>query len=134
MEERGAAASPGARGRTPTFVGASAAADRLAPLDEWRRARVIKCNPDAPQRYVRLRALREGKTVYMAVPRLREARCFWELDPKRLRDLRAAASIGGAARFGRPLAPGELPRLDLVVAGSVAVARSGARLGKGGGY
>ena len=134
MEERGAAAFPGARGRIPNFVGASAAADRLATLDEWRRARVIKCNPDAPQRHVRLRALREGKVVYMAVPRLREARCFWELDPRRLRDLRAAASIGGAAKMGRAVDPRDLPHIDLVVAGSVAVARSGARVGKGGGY
>jgi 5-formyltetrahydrofolate cyclo-ligase len=83
---------------------------------------------------VRLRALREGKIVYMAVPRLREARCFWELDPSRLDDLAAAASIQGAARLGRPVHPRELPRIDLVVAGSVAVARTGARLGKGGGY
>jgi 5-formyltetrahydrofolate cyclo-ligase len=134
LEERGAAAFPGARGRIPNFVGASAAADRLAGLDEWRGARTIKCNPDAPQRYVRLRALREGKVVYMAVPRLRQERCFWELDPRRLRDLRAAASIGGAAKAGRPVDPRELPHIDLVVAGSVAVSRTGARLGKGGGY
>lgn len=134
LEERGAAAFPGARGRIPNFVGASAAADRLAGTAEWRAARTLKCNPDAPQRYVRLRALREGKVVYMAVPRLRDARCFWELDPARLRDVRAAASIGGAARFGRPVGPRELPHIDLVVAGSVAVSRTGARLGKGGGY
>src|SRR5207237_9097906 len=134
MEERGAAAFPGARGRIPNFVGASAAADRLAGLDEWRSARTIKCNPDAPQRYVRLRALREGKIVYMAVPRLRQARCFWELDPRRLRDLRAAASIGGAAKAGRAVDPRDLPHIDLVVAGSVAASRTGARLGKGGGY
>jgi len=134
MEERGVAAFPGARGRIPNFVGASAAANRLATLDEWRRARVIKSNPDAPQRYVRLRALREGKVVYMAVPRLREARCFWVLDPRRLRDLRSAASIAGAAEMGRAIDPRDLPHIDLVVAGSVAVARNGARLGKGGGY
>lgn len=134
LEDRRAAAFPGARGRIPNFVGASAAADRLAALDEWRSARVIKCNPDAPQRYVRLRALREGKVVYMAVPRLRQARCFWELDPRRLRDPRAAASIGGAARAGRAVDPRDLPRIDLVVAGSVAVSRTGARVGKGGGY
>src|SRR5437868_7343288 len=134
MEERGVAAFPGARGGMPRVVGALAAADRLATLEQWRRARVIKCNPDAPQCYVRLRALREGKIVYMAVPRLREARCFWELDPRRLRDLRAAASIGGAAKVGRAVDPRELPHIDLVVAGSVAVSRTGARLGKGGGY
>jgi 5-formyltetrahydrofolate cyclo-ligase len=134
LEERRAAAFPGARGRIPNFVGASAAADRLTSTEEWQAAGAIKCNPDAPQRYVRLRALREGKVVYMAVPRLRDARCFWELDPARLRDVRAAASIGGAARFGRALGPRELPHIDLVVAGSVAVACTGARLGKGGGY
>ena len=82
---------------TPGCVGCP----RISALDEWRAAKVIKRNPDAPQRYVRLRALREGKIVYMAVPRLREAKCFWELDPRRLRDLRAAASIQGAAKAGR---------------------------------
>jgi 5-formyltetrahydrofolate cyclo-ligase len=134
MERRRVAAFPGARGRIPNFVGASAAADRLAALDEWHSARVIKSNPDAPQRYVRLRALREGKVVYMAVPRLRQVRCFWELDPRRLRDLRSAASIGGAAEAGRAVDPRDLPHIDLVVAGSVAVSPTGARLGKGGGY
>src|SRR5690349_20268820 len=134
LEERGAAAFPGARGRIPNFVGASAAADRLAGTEEWRAAHAIKCNPDAPQRYVRVRALREGKLVYMAVPRLRQARCFWELDPRRLRDVKAAASIGGAAKAGRPVDPRDMPHIDLVVAGSVAVSRAGARLGKGGGY
>ena len=134
LEDQRAAAFPGARGRIPNFVGASAAADSLAATDVWQAAEVIKCNPDAPQRYVRLRALREGKVVYMAVPRLRQARCFWELDPRRLRDMRAAASIGGAAKAGRAVDPRELPHLDLVVAGSVAVSRTGARIGKGGGY
>jgi len=134
LEDRHASAFPGARGRIPNFVGASAAADRLAGTDEWRSASVIKSNPDAPQRYVRLRALREGKVVYMAVPRLGQARCFWELDPARLRDLRDAASIGGAGKAGRAVDPREMPHIDLIVAGSVAVSRAGVRLGKGGGY
>jgi 5-formyltetrahydrofolate cyclo-ligase len=51
------------------------AADRLAETAEWRNARVIKCNPDAPQRPVRLRALREGKVVFnymLGVPKFRQ--------------------------------------------------------------
>src|SRR5262247_1140746 len=75
---------PGTRGRIPNFVGAERAADRLCELDIWKRAQALKCNPDAPQRPVRLRALKEGKIVYMAVPRLRELECFIELDPSKL--------------------------------------------------
>ena len=123
------------KGRIPNFAGAAEAAERLASLPEWQAARRLKCNPDAPQRAVRLRALREGKHVYVAVPRLTAARCFLHLDPRRLRGrLAAASTIKGAAVLGVPVAPADLPRIDLVVAGSVAVNRHGARVGKGGGY
>jgi 5-formyltetrahydrofolate cyclo-ligase len=122
-------------GRIPNFAGAGEAAARLAGLPEWQTARVLKCNPDAPQRAVRLRALREGKHVYVAVPRLTQARCFLHLDPRRLgRGPVAASTIKGAADLGVPVAPWALPHVDLVVAGSVAVTRRGARVGKGGGY
>ena len=121
--------------RIPNFAGAGDAAARLAGLPEWRAARVLKCNPDAPQRAVRLRALREGKRVYVAVPRLTDARCFLLLDPRRLgQRLAAAATIRGAATLGVPVGPDQLPHVDLIVAGSVAVNRRGARVGKGGGY
>ena len=118
--------------RIPNFVGAEAAAARAAALPEWRSARRLKCNPDAPQRPVRLRALREGKTVFMAVPRLRAARCFIRLDPRRLHGrLAEASTIGGASRLGEPVTPEALGEIDLVVAGSVAVTSQGRRLGKG---
>jgi 5-formyltetrahydrofolate cyclo-ligase len=136
LQDARAALFPGARGRIPNFRGAAEAADRLAATPEWRRARAIKCNPDSPQRPVRLRALREGKRIYMAAPRLRERDCFWELDPARIaaRDLARAATIAGASTLGRPVHPKRLPHVDLIVAGSVAVNRRGQRLGKGGGY
>ena len=121
--------------RIPNFVGAEAAAARAALLPEWRAARRLKCNPDAPQRPVRLCALRDGKIVFMAVPRLRAERCFIELDPRRLGGrLPEASTIGGATKLGEPVGPDALGRIDLVVAGSVAVNASGRRLGKGGGY
>src|SRR5262245_4997244 len=121
--------------RIPNFVGAEDAARRLTELPEWKAARRIKCNPDVPQRAVRLAALREGKTVVMAVPRLRAERCFLRLDPKALEGkLAQAATIKGASSFGQAVLPEEIGPIDLVVAGSVAVNRSGARLGKGGGY
>jgi 5-formyltetrahydrofolate cyclo-ligase len=121
--------------RIPNFVGAEAAAARAAELPEWKRARRLKCNPDAPQRPVRLRALRDGKIVFMAVPRLRAARCFIRLDPSKLGGrLAEASTIGGASRLGEPVTPDALDKIDLVVAGTVAVTNDGRRLGKGGGY
>ena len=95
---------------------------------------MIKSNPDLPQRPLRRLALEQGKTVYMAVPRLTQEKCFVELDPALISDYRLASSIKGAAQLGRLVHPDEMQPIDLIVCGSVAVNREGARLGKGGGY
>ena len=136
MTRAGMVRFPGAQGRIPNFQGAEEAANRLAKLGVWRNAKILKCNPDSPQRPVREQALREGKVVYMAVPRLRDRRCFIELDPQRIEgdDLHRAGTIKGAFRLGRLVSFSEMQPIDLVVAGSVAVNRMGARVGKGGGY
>jgi 5-formyltetrahydrofolate cyclo-ligase len=135
MRGAGVARFPGAEGRIPNFVGAEAAAERLRARPEWARASTVKANPDSPQLPVRLRALEDGKTVFMAVPRLAEERPFFRLDPASLRAApRQAASIGGASRYGRAVALEDLQPVDLVVAGCVAVSPDGSRLGKGGGF
>src|SRR5574337_529817 len=135
LEVHRAARFPGAKGRIPNFVGAERAAVVLAALPAWKRARVIKVNPDAPQIPVRRQALREGKIVYMAVPKLRDEECFIELDPARLgKYLARAATIRGADRFGRRVRVDGVKPLDLIVCGSVAVNGEGGRVGKGGGY
>lgn len=135
LRRAGAARFPGVEGRIPNFIGAEEAARRLGEAEEWRRAGVIKCNPDSPQLPVRKLALEQGKTVYMAVPKLADAKPFWKLDPDEL-DVKPheAASIKGASRHGHPIGLDEMDRIDLVICGSVAVERGGARLGKGGGY
>jgi 5-formyltetrahydrofolate cyclo-ligase len=104
-------------------------------MGEWRAARTVKANPDSPQLPVRQRALQDGKTVYMAVPRLAAAEPFFALDPDHLSvPPRTAASISGAAKHARKVSLAELEPVDLVVMGSVAVSADGARLGKGGGF
>lgn len=135
MSAARAARFPGAKGRIPNFVGAEQAAERLRGTDAWRRARTIKANPDAPQWPVRQRALEDGKTVFMAVPRLADEHPFFLLDPAHLADPpRKASSIKGASRSARRIGVDELEPVDLVVAGCVAAGEDGARLGKGGGY
>ncbi len=135
LEDRGEARFPfPPHGRIPNFAGADAAADRLADLPEWTDAETLKANPDAPQLPVRRGALDAGKTVYMAVPRLRDERCFYRLDPAELADTDAAATVSGVADHAEQVGPEAVDRIDLVVVGSVAVSPDGARVGKGEGY
>ncbi|WP_396611532.1 5-formyltetrahydrofolate cyclo-ligase [Haloferax sp. S1W] len=137
LEESGAARFPfPPHGRIPNFAGANDAAARLAETPEWDAAATVKANPDAPQLPIRRRALHEGKTVYMAVPRLRDERCFYELDPERIDDdhLDSAPTVSHVEQYARQVAPDDLPDIDLVVSGSVAVTESGARIGKGEGF
>jgi 5-formyltetrahydrofolate cyclo-ligase len=122
--------------RIPNFAGAADAADRLAETEEWVSAEAIKANPDAPQLPVRRRALREGKTVYMAVPRLRDEKPFYELDPGEIppEEYDSAPTISHVEEYARQVGPEDVAAIDLVVSGSVAVTRTGARVGKGEGY
>jgi 5-formyltetrahydrofolate cyclo-ligase len=133
-EERLAAFPRPIRGRIPNFKGSPAAAARLAELPEFQDAKAIKVNPDAPQLPVRRLVLEQGKLLLTPTPRLREG--FLLLDPARLpaRELRRAASIGGAAKLAQHIGLDALPRIDLIVVGTVAVTEQGARVGKGEGY
>jgi 5-formyltetrahydrofolate cyclo-ligase len=107
----------------------------LRDTREWQKSGRLKANPDSPQLPVRQRALEDGKTVFMAAPRLAAEKPFLALDPRLLAvPPRRAASITGASRYGRPVEVGDLQPVDLVITGCVAVSIDGARLGKGGGF
>ena len=135
LQNRKVARFPGAAGRIPNFIGAEGCARVISAMPFWRKAKVLKANPDSPQRAIRQKALEEGKVIYMAVPRLHSDKPFIELDPKQLKcSAYVASSIKGAAKFGRPVSLKEVGKIDLIVCGSVAVNREGARVGKGGGY
>nr|WP_193322588.1 5-formyltetrahydrofolate cyclo-ligase [Pyrobaculum calidifontis] len=134
LEERGVAAFPRpVFGRIPNFRGAEEACARLVATPEFAAARVVKVNPDAPQRPCRRAALERGKVLIMPTPRIREG--FLLLDPSEVKDPAEASTIAGAFKWGRGVKPWDLPRVDLVVVGSVAVdPRTGRRLGKSHGY
>jgi len=121
-------------GRIPNFAGAREAAERLLDHPAFRDARRLKVNPDAPQLPLRALALGRGIEVLMPTPRLRGG--FKLLDPKRIpeKHRRKAASLSGCDAWAEVVALGDMPEVDAIVCGSVAVTRGGARCGKGEGY
>lgn len=134
MEEREIACFPRpVFQRIPNFKGAEKAAQNLRKLPEYETAKVVFCNPDSPQRHVREMALTDGKILVMATPRLRKG--FILLDPRVIPSNRIfeGSSIRGAFKHGCFIKPSEV-KVDLFVAGSVAVSQDGGRLGKGTGY
>jgi len=134
LEQKKASRFPGASGRIPNFIGSESCARWLTQLPEWQNAKVVKSNPDSPQRQIRYQALKDGKIVYMAVPRLASTKPFVELDPRKLKNLYEASSIKGASKFGKAVTLDEMRSIDLVVCGTVAINQYGERIGKGEGY
>ena len=137
MDREGVSRFPGAEGRIPNFAGARLAAEKLAGHRLWKRARGRSRPIPTPRRPTPAAwRLEEGKTLIMAVPRLRDPHPFRVLEPKRLSKaaIKEAATIKGALKHGRVVALDDLPEIDFVLTGSVAVNLSGARIGKGGGY
>jgi 5-formyltetrahydrofolate cyclo-ligase len=122
----------------PNFVGADMAAKRLSELAEWKRARVVKCNPDPAQIPVRLRALYDGKLLFSPVPYLTRGFPYLRIDPDKLAgkgvDFETAATAQGFLLHGEPIAFEDMPTLDFCVVGCVAVTRAGGRTGKGAGF
>ena len=133
--ERAGVAEPGVRGYIPAFDGAAQAAGRLAGLPAWQQAQVLEVAPDRAQLPVRIRALQDGKLLYMAAPKLAAAEPFYRLDPHTLPlPPTEAADRTVAARIAPGISIGDMRAIDLIVCGSVAVSEHGVRLGKGAGY
>jgi 5-formyltetrahydrofolate cyclo-ligase len=133
--DREGVAPPDAHGHIPYFRGAEQAAERLADTQHWHDARTVKASPDWPQLPVRARALKDGKLLYMAVPRMADEKPFYLLDPNTLAlPPETAADPSLAKTHAQRVAPADMAPIDLVVCGCVAINHSGARLGKGAGY
>jgi len=134
MEEKNIATFPRPIiGRIPNFVGADKAAQNLSNLPEYKSAQTVFCNPDSPQRPVRETVLRDGKTLVMATPRLRQGLLLIESGSLSPSQISEASTIHGAFKIGRSIEANAV-KINLFVAGSVAVSLDGARLGKGTGY
>ncbi|XP_067396297.1 methenyltetrahydrofolate synthase domain-containing protein isoform X2 [Emydura macquarii macquarii] len=122
--------------RIPNFKGASHAAARLLGLQEFKSAKTIKINPDAPQKTARFLTLEARKTLLVPTPRLRTG-LFNKIVPppgatKEI--LRICATSQGVKNYSVPIGLDAKVQVDLVVVGSVAVSEKGWRIGKGEGF
>ncbi|XP_042708044.2 methenyltetrahydrofolate synthase domain-containing protein isoform X4 [Chrysemys picta bellii] len=122
--------------RIPNFKGASHAASRLPGLQEFKTAKTIKINPDAPQKTARFLTLEARKTLLVPTPRLRTG-LFNKIVPppgatKEI--LRICATSQGIKDYSVPIGLDAKVQVDLVVVGSVAVSEKGWRIGKGEGF
>ncbi len=117
-------------GKIPNFKGALQSAKVLTNLEEWKQAKTIFCSPDKAQEWVRYFAIKEGKNVIMATPRLSKGFVLleaWKVKPEEVRFLRKAITKGKTLGW-------QAFKPELLILGSVAVDLKGNRIGKGGGY
>lgn len=122
--------------RIPNFKGSAKAGERLAELPEFINAKVVKVNPDTPQKSVRVAALRSEKTLYVPQPRLRTG-FFSRTQPGKVppEKYNFAATAGGMKQLAEPMDLDDRTKIDVVVIGSSAVnPETGMRVGKGEGF
>ncbi|AZB41643.1 5-formyltetrahydrofolate cyclo-ligase [Bacillus sp. FJAT-42376] len=122
------------KGRIPNVKGAEKAAAFVVQMPEYKQAKVVKVNPDAPQLPLRAQVLKDGKTLLVPTPRLKAG--FIQVKPEWVPagEERRAASLSHIKDYGKLLPLSEMPQIDLIVVGSVAMTSDGRRLGKGEGY
>jgi 5-formyltetrahydrofolate cyclo-ligase len=119
-------------GRITNFKGAKIAAERLSRTIEWTNSEIIFCSPDSAQKHVRELALKHNKDLIMATPKLEHGYLLIKGEFMENGEEKIASTINGAFKYGNPIS--KIPKVDMVIEGSVAVDMNGNRLGKGGGY
>ena len=116
--EREHVTEPGVRGYIPAFAGPGPPPAGQDTGMGSRPGDQVGARPSAAA--CAERALRDGKLVYMGVPRLAEDPPFYELDPGRMpAPPGEAASREAAARVAPRVGPGQMRLVDMVVCGSV---------------
>jgi len=127
--------------RIPNFKGANIAGQKVIELEEFKKAKIVKVNPDKPQEEVRYQVLDHDKTLIVPTPRLAKG-LFNRLsnepteegEERSKETIRKLASREGIDKKSKPVPMASRIKIDLVVIGSVAVDRFGRRIGKGEGF
>ena len=119
-------------GRIPNFLGSHIAGKKLKTLSEWKDVKTIFSAPDSSLHAARAEALKEGKSLLVAAPKLIG---FYFLESISPENAYKASTIKGFSKFGKKvkISP-NLPKINLYITGAVAVDKKGNRIGKGTGY
>ncbi|MBU0513769.1 MAG: 5-formyltetrahydrofolate cyclo-ligase [Proteobacteria bacterium] len=129
-----AGVSPPSEGRIPTFDRQSRAAQRLRSIKAYQEAKTIMAAPDQVLIQARINALADGKDVVLAAPGLRSGFVCLKNKRIRVRDRPEAVKGSMAGKFGLATKTEQLPGIEFMVTGAVAVYARGRRLGKGQGF
>jgi len=132
--------------RIPNFEGAASANDKLPSMDVFKKARSVKVNPDKPQEQARYLVLEDEKELILLnqnhknllvpTPQLRTGLLNRVLPPAdaNKEQMRHCCTSQGVKENSKEVGLEDKVKIDLVVIGSVAVSRTGLRIGKGKGY
>ncbi|KAG8437458.1 hypothetical protein GDO86_008239 [Hymenochirus boettgeri] len=122
--------------RIPNFKGASHACEKLSVLKEFQVARIVKINPDTPQKNARFLSLEAHKTLLVPTPRLRTGLFNKIIPPAGANKevLRICSTSQGVKDYSVPIGLDAKLQVDFVVVGSMAVSEKGWRIGKGEGF
>lgn len=122
--------------RIPNVKGAATAADFIPTMQEFKTAQTVKVNPDKPQEQARFLTLDAGKNLLVPTPRLRNG-LFNRINVPAgaTKDvLRICSTSQGVREHSETVSLDDKVKIDLVIVGSVAVSKSGRRIGKGEGF
>ncbi|XP_055942347.1 methenyltetrahydrofolate synthase domain-containing protein-like isoform X1 [Argiope bruennichi] len=122
--------------RIPNFEGAEIACNKVRELHEYQNAKVVKINPDSPQKPIRFLTLEDNKILLASTPRLRSGLLNRIIPPENAdkHTLQMCATSEGVKKFSVRLDLNKKVKIDLLILGSVAVSLKGQRIGKGRGY
>ena len=121
-------------GRIPNFIGVEKATQLIQDLPEFKKARFIFSAPDFVLHNIRELVLQNRKQLLVATPHMLE---FLILNSNNIptRMITKAVTIKSMYKFGNKVHLNQISRpLDIFCQGSVALDRTGNRLGKGKGY
>ncbi|ESO02138.1 hypothetical protein HELRODRAFT_94411 [Helobdella robusta] len=136
LEDSGLASHPKIpRRRISNFRGSEEACDRITELDVFKKAQILRIDPDRPLQEIRFKTLEAGKTLLVPTPSLKNhvfSKIVPPADcPQKL--LRSCAARQGIKDYSEAIDIDEKVKVDAVVVGCVAVSTKGWRIGKGGG-